>query len=59
MEDTDLCFEYSEVEADIIGHIVSVKNPKCGYVNADSIGEIISEDSIYESNCSIFCNNKK
>ncbi len=46
MEDTDLSFEYSEVEADIKGHIVSVKNPKSGVIIADSVGEIISEDSI-------------
>lgn len=58
MEDTDLSFEYSEVEADIIGNIVSVKNPKSGYVRADSIGEIVSEDSIFESKCRIICNNK-
>lgn len=49
MEGTDLSFEYSEVEADIKGNIVSVKNPKSGYVIADSIGEIIREDSIMET----------
>ena len=30
MENTDLSFEYSEVDADIIGHIDSVKNPRSG-----------------------------
>ena len=55
MEETDLSFEYSEVEADIIGHIVSVKNPKSGYIRADSIGEIISDDSIMENSCRIIC----
>ena len=30
MEDTDLSFKYSEVEADIKGHVVSIKNPKKG-----------------------------
>ncbi len=49
MKDTDLAFEYSDVKADIIGHIDSVKNPKSGYINADSIGEIILKDSIYEN----------
>lgn len=48
MEGTDLSFEYSEVEAEIKGNIMSVKNPKSGYVIADSIGEIIREDSIME-----------
>ena len=41
MEDTDLSFEKSEVEAKIIGNIVSVKNPVRGHIYADSIGEVI------------------
>ena len=48
MEATDLSFEYSDVEADIIGHIDSVKNPKSGYIIADSVGEIIMEDAIMD-----------
>ena len=35
MEDTDLSFEYSEVEADIKGHVVSIKNPKKGRIIVD------------------------
>ena len=46
MENTDLSFEYSDVEADIKGHIDSVKNPKSGTIVADSVGEIILEDAI-------------
>ncbi len=48
MEETDLAFEYSEVEADINGNIVSVKNPKSGTIVADSVGEIIWDDPIME-----------
>ena len=48
MEDTDLAFEYSEVEADIKGNVVSIKNPKLGTITVDSVGEIINEDSIME-----------
>ena len=48
MEGTDLSFEYSDVEADIKGHILSVKNPKSGIINADSVGEIILEDAVME-----------
>ena len=48
MENTDLSFEYSDVEADIKGHILSVKNPKSGIINADSVGEIILEDAVME-----------
>lgn len=53
MEQTDLAFEYSEVEAEITGDIVSVKNPKAGVISADSIGEIVEEDSILKSRCKI------
>jgi hypothetical protein len=53
MEGTDLSFEYSDVEADISGHILSVKNPHTGYITADSIGEIILEDSVMENTCQI------
>ena len=44
MDDADLAFEYSEVEADVKGHIISVKNPKKGSITADSVGDIIMED---------------
>ena len=50
MEDTDLSFEYSEVEADVKGNIISVKNPKSGTITADSIGDIIWDDPIMEVN---------
>lgn len=46
MDATDLSFEYSEVQAEINGHIESVKNPKSGTITADSVGEIIMEDAI-------------
>ena len=54
MEDTDLAFEYSDVEADISGHIISVKNPKSGVITADSVGEIIEEDAIMPCNGRVF-----
>lgn len=53
MEGTDLAFEYSDVEADVRGHIDSVKNVRSGYIRADSIGEIITEDSVIDGNCEI------
>ena len=46
MIDTDLSFEYSDVTADIRGHIDSIKNPKSGRITADSVGEIIREDAV-------------
>ena len=48
MEDTDLSFEYSEVEAEISGHVISVKNPKSGRIILDSVGEIIRDDPVME-----------
>lgn len=48
MEATDLAFEYSDVEADIKGSVLSVKNPRSGSIVADEIGEIIWEDPIME-----------
>ena len=46
MEQCDLSFEYSDVNATIRGHIDSVKNPKSGVITADSVGEIIREDAV-------------
>lgn len=48
MEDTDLSFEYSDVEADIRGHVVSIKNPKSGVITVDGVGEIIRENPVME-----------
>ena len=45
MEGCDLAFEYSDVLASIIGHVDSVKNPRSGLITADSVGEIIMDDS--------------
>lgn len=59
MEETDLSFEYSEVEADIRGNILSVKNPKSGKITADSIGEIIWEDSIMETSAQVIVREQK
>ena len=48
MEGTDLAFEYSDVDADIRGHVDSVKNPRSGHITADSVGEIILGDAVME-----------
>lgn len=44
MEDTDLAFEKSQVEAAVTTPIVSVKNPREGTVSAPAVGEIIMDD---------------
>lgn len=43
MTDTDLCFEKSEVYADVTTPVISVKNPLKGRITAPSIGEIITD----------------
>ncbi len=48
MEDTDLAFEYSDVMADIRGHVDSIKNPRSGEITADSVGEVILGDTVME-----------
>lgn len=48
MEGTDLAFEYSEVQADIRGNVLSIKNPKSGKITVDSVGEVILEDAVME-----------
>ena len=58
MEDTDLAFEYSEVDADIKGNVISIKNPKSGTIIVDSVGQIINEDSIMEVNGNVIIRDK-
>lgn len=54
MQETDLSFEYSDVEATVRGEIMSVKNPRAGKIVADAIGEIIiTADSKYPCDCDI------
>lgn len=53
MENTDLSFEYSDVNAGIKGSVMSVKNPHSGKITADGYGEIILENSVMENNCEI------
>lgn len=40
---TTLAFEYSTIDAEIVGHIDSVKNPSAGRLVAGSIGDLILE----------------
>ena len=51
MIDCDLSFEKSQVFAEIIGGVDSVKNPESGSITADSIGEIIYDTK--DKNCLI------
>lgn len=54
MENCDLAFEYSDVDAEVKGVITSVKNPRKGRIIADEIGEIIhTSDSKYTTRAKI------
>ena len=44
MEDTDLAFEKSEVEATVKSPVLSIKNPLSGRIYAPEVGEIIMDD---------------
>lgn len=44
--DADLAFEDSCVDATILSHITSVKNPRSGSIRAGSIGELILDTNI-------------
>ncbi len=45
MIDCNLSFEKSDVQATILGSVVSVKNPASGCIRADSIGKIIMDNN--------------
>ena len=50
----DRAFEYSTLQADIRGHIKSIKNPTSGRIVADSIGEVIIDKNIKQpADCQI------
>lgn len=50
----DRIFEYSNVEADISGHIENIKNPTSGHIVADSIGSVTIDENIKQpANCVI------
>ena len=50
----DRVFEYSDVQADISGHIENIKNPTTGHIVADSIGSITIDANVKQpANCVI------
>lgn len=57
MENCDLSFEYSSVNADVKGFLHSVKNVKSGKVVADKIGEIINENSKFSLDAKVISRN--
>lgn len=56
---TNLCFEYcANIQAEIDGYIVSVKNPISGMIVADKIGEIILESDKINPNQTLITQRK-
>ena len=51
MENCDLAFEKSNVEASITSHVISIKNPTSGTIKAQNVGELIIDDP--NSKCDI------
>ena len=57
---TTLAFEYSTVDAEIVGKVDSVLNPTSGIIRADEIGELtIEEDKVDPSKTKIICKQKE
>lgn len=50
MFDTDLAFEKSEVEATILTSVISIKNPRSGFIQVPSVDEIIMNDETAKGN---------
>lgn len=44
LEDCDLAFEKSAVDAQIVSHVDSIKNPHSGTIHAHSVGTVIMDD---------------
>lgn len=44
MQDADLCFEKSEVQAELTAPVISIKNPKSGVIRLPHVDEIIYDD---------------
>ena len=59
MEDTDLSFENSEVYATIKGNVKSIKNPRLGRIEVDSLDEFIIEDNKFEIKADVIINDVK
>ncbi|MBD5632247.1 MAG: DUF3737 family protein [Clostridia bacterium] len=58
-EGCDLAFEMSDVEATIIGDVLSVKNPKSGFIEADFVGEVIKTAAPSPCTGKVIIRNKK
>ena len=51
MKEADLAFEKSDVDADILSSVISIKNPRSGSIRVKSVEEIIMDDK--DAKCDI------
>ena len=59
MQDADLAFEKSDVDATILSDVISIKNPKSGTIRVNSVQEIINDasgDGSSDNCCKIIVN---
>ena len=54
MEGCDLAFEYSEVNAILLGSIQSIKNPASGRILVGRVGELIRDNAVHENKGEVF-----
>lgn len=59
MKETDLAFEYSDVKAEIVGHVDSIKNPMSGRIVVDSVGEMIVDSDFVPVNGDVVIRDQK
>ncbi len=60
MQDADLAFEKSDVDATILSDVISIKNPKSGTIRVNSVQEIINDasgDGSSDNFCEVIVNN--
>ena len=56
---TTRAFEYSTVDAEIVGHVDSIVNPSSGRIVADSIGELVMDGKYIDpSKTTVICRKK-
>ncbi len=53
MKDTDLCFEKSDVDAEILTPIISIKNPRSGNIRVPGVETVIRDDNNFECKITI------
>lgn len=57
LRDADLCFEKSDVEAEITTPVISIKNPRSGIIRVPSVGEVIRDDENSHGEIQLTMNN--